>query len=1011
MFSNSSVIRIAHIQTSLMKRESRIISTSFSKYKQVQLQSFATKVDKNKNKYSDTILLPKTIFPLRADAAKREHLFRDQCTSELYPWQLKNNPKDVFILHDGPPYANGSVHSGHAMNKILKDITNRYQLLKGRKVWYRPGWDCHGLPIEIKVLEELKKKGLKSNLSPTEIRSLARKKALKELDTQRTAFKSWGVMGDWDNPYRTLDKDFEIRQLNVFNEMVKKGYIYRQLKPVYWSPSSKSALAESELEYNEAHKSQSIHVRFPIVNLGEPLVEKWKKYSDLNIYAIIWTTTPWTIPSNKAVAINSKLDYSLVRIKKNDDEKKNEYYIIGSDRVEAFKDETGKNIEIVDTVSGSSLIGSSYQHPLWKDHKPIISGSHVTADSGTGLVHTAPGHGMEDYEACLTIGIEPFSPITDDGIYNHEVRSLGLEGKSVFEEGTKSVIELLNKESAIILEKEYIHKYPYDWRTKKPVMLRATAQWFANVEELQVKAVQALAKTRMVPDVSFRRLEQFTLSRKEWCISRQRSWGVPIPALYDSETGEALLTETSVQHIIDIFDKHGSTDIWWEADDDNLFVAPQYKNNGKSYIRGYDTMDVWFDSGTSWTMLDGIHGRSILSNEPLADVCLEGSDQHRGWFQSSLLTSIALTGKAPYSTLITHGFALDEQGRKMSKSIGNTLDPDLIIHGGKDKKKNPAYGSDVLRMWVANCEYTRDVNIGPNIIAQVSELMRKIRTTARFMLGNLNDFTYKDSIKYEDLKEVDKYMLHELYKFDQVVKNSYDNFLYNRAMQSIQNFTTIQLSSFYFDVIKDRIYNNELNSSSRRMAQTVLYEILKTYTTALSPVICHTAEEIYEQYSSKTEKPETSIFKVGWYDDDHQAKLVWNDQELESKWTILKEVKNQVNQVLEEARQEKEIRSSQEADVTIIIKKNTPTGQIIHSMDDSDLASLLLTSRVQIAEEENSSLDKEYKREMQLGSEKVNCLIKTKKSSGYKCPRCWNFHSTEIDSLCHRCINVLNQKQ
>ncbi|KAI9306408.1 tRNA synthetases class I-domain-containing protein [Cunninghamella echinulata] len=956
----------------------------------------------NKNKYSDTILLPKTSFPLRADAAKREHLFRDRCTTELYPWQLKNNPKDFFILHDGPPYANGSVHSGHALNKILKDITNRYQLLKGRKVWYRPGWDCHGLPIEIKVLEELKKKGLKHDLSPKEIRTLARKRALKEVDIQKNAFISWGVMGDWDNPYKTLDKDFEIRQLNVFNEMVKKGYIYRQLKPVYWSPSSKSALAESELEYNEAHKSQSIHVRFPIINLAE----KWKKYSNLNIYAIIWTTTPWTLPSNKAIAINPKLDYSLIRIE--DGKEQNVYYVIGTDRIEAFKNEIGKDIEVVDSILGSSLIGSSYQHPLWKSNdNPIIGGSHVTADSGTGLVHTAPGHGMEDYDACLSLGIEPFSPITDDGFYNNEVAKLGLEGKSVFEEGTKAVIELLNKESAVILEKEYIHKYPYDWRTKKPVMLRATAQWFANVEELQVKAVKALAKTRMVPDVSFRRLEQFTLSRKEWCISRQRSWGVPIPALYDSETGEALLTETSVQHIIDIFDKHGSTDIWWEADDDSIFVAPQYKNDGKVYKRGYDTMDVWFDSGTSWTMLDGINGRSTSDDQPLADICLEGSDQHRGWFQSSLLTSIALTGKAPYNTLITHGFALDEHGRKMSKSIGNTLDPDLIIDGGKDKKKNPAYGSDVLRMWVANCEYTRDVSIGPNIIAQISETMRKIRVTARFMLGNLNDFTYENRIKYEDLKEIDKYMLHELYKFDQAVKYSYDNFMYNRAMQYIQNFTTSQLSSFYFDVIKDRIYNDEANSVSRRTAQTVLYEILQIYTTALSPVICHTAEEIYEQYRSKTEQPETSIFKVGWY---NQVNPLWDNQELESKWAVLKDLKNQVNQVLEEARQEKEIRSSQEADVNIIIKKDTPTGQIIHTMNDSELASLLLTSRVQIIEEENLlSSDKEYKREMQLGTDKTNCMIKAKKSAGYKCPRCWNFHSIEMDSLCNRCINIVNQ--
>ncbi|KAI8343278.1 tRNA synthetases class I-domain-containing protein [Chlamydoabsidia padenii] len=884
----------------------------------------STKKDSNKNPYSDTILLPKTEFSLRADAANREHLFRDRCTKDLYPWQLENNPKDLFILHDGPPYANGRVHSGHALNKILKDIINRYQVLQGRKVWYRPGWDCHGLPIEMKALEELRKKNLQDSLSPLQIRDLARKKALKEIDIQRTAFKSWGIMGDWDNPYRTLDKDYELRQLNVFHEMVKKGYIYRQFKPVYWSPSSKSALAESELEYNEAHKSKSLHVRFPVKTLAPSLQEKWKKYV------------------NNAVAVHPDLDYSLVRlVNDNITDDQGEFYIIASDRVNAFGTDLGQTFEVVDTVSGSSLIGSSYQHPLWKDDKPIIKGHHVTADSGTGLVHTAPGHGLEDYDACSSLGIDPFSPgnnINDEGIYTDEVASLGLDGKSAFEDGTSAVIELLKKESALMLEKEYIHKYPYDWRTKKPVMLRATAQWFANVEQLQIDAVQALKKTRMVPDVC-----------------------------------EALLTEKSVQHIIDIFDKSGSTDIWWEASDDSLFVAPEYKNNDKTYTRGYDTMDVWFDSGTSWTMLKDLPGRSIHGDSPLADVCLEGSDQHRGWFQSSLLTSIALTGKAPYNTLITHGFALDEQGVKMSKSIGNTLEPILITNGGKDKKLNPAYGSDVLRMWVANCEYTRDVNIGPTVIAQMSEIMRKVRTTARFMLGNLHDFTYKDSLKYADLKEIDRYMLYELFRFDKDVQSAFDDFAFSRAMQHLQNFTTNQLSAFYFDVIKDRVYNDEQNATSRRMAQTVLYEILRIYTKALSPVACHTAEEIYEHYRYKTPQPETSIFKVNHQYQQQAANTEeWNNPDLVEKWTLLKDLKGEVNQVLEQARQEKAVRSSQEADIEITIDSKSPAGQIMHSMEDTELASLFLTSRVQVQEPKDPHMQFDstgYHRLTQLGSE------------------------------------------
>ncbi|CAO3585901.1 unnamed protein product [Absidia cylindrospora] len=975
------------------------------------MQSTPIKKVNKKNPYSDTILLPKTDFSLRADAVNREHLFRDRCTKDLYPWQLENNPKDLFVLHDGPPYANGSVHSGHAMNKILKDIINRYQVLRGRKVWYRPGWDCHGLPIEMKALEQLRKKNLHDSLSPIEIRDLAKKKALKEIDIQRTAFKSWGIMGDWNNPYRTLDKDYELRQLDVFHEMVKRGYIYRQLKPVYWSPSSKSALAESELEYNEAHKSRSLHVRFQLATFSPSLQEKWKKHIN-NVYAVIWTTTPWTLPSNKAVSIHPNLEYSLVRLadgfSSNDDQAK--LYLIASDRMNAFETELGQTAQVVDTVSGSSLIGSSYKHPLWKgSNMPFIEGHHVTADSGTGLVHTAPGHGMEDYDACSKYGIAPFSPVGDDGRYTNEVASLGLEGKSAFEDGTAAVIELLRNESSIMLEQDYIHKYPYDWRTKQPVMLRATAQWFANVEQLQIKAVDALKNTRMVPDVSHRRLEQFTLSRKEWCISRQRSWGVPIPALYDVKTGEALLTEESVQHIIDVFDKSGSTDIWWEASDDSIFVAPKYKDDGKTYTRGYDTMDVWFDSGTSWTMLKDLPGRSTTGDSPLADICLEGSDQHRGWFQSSLLTSIALTGKAPYGTLITHGFALDEQGRKMSKSIGNTLEPILITDGGKDKKKYPAYGSDVLRMWVANCEYTRDVNIGPTVIAQMSEIMRKVRTTARFMLGNLHDFTYKDSIHYDDLKEIDKYMLHELHQFDQDVKSAFDEFSFNRAMQHVQNFTTNQLSAFYFDVIKDRVYNEKQDATSRRMAQTVLYEIINIYTTALAPVVCHTAEEIYEHYQSKTPRPETSIFKLDNWHEQQSINSKWNNPDLVDKWTILKNLKTEVNQVLEQARQEKAVRSSQEAEISVSIDSKTPVGQIIHSMDDSELASLFLTSRVQVKDHDDTMQTESvgYHRQARLGS--VDCSIKAKKSSYHKCPRCWNYHAVEIDCLCTRCENVVSK--
>ncbi|KAG2198396.1 hypothetical protein INT47_009801, partial [Mucor saturninus] len=890
------------------------------------LCSTAIRCAKAPNPYTNTILLPKTNFPLRADAAKREHLFRDRCTKDLYPWQLKNNPKDSFILHDGPPYANGNVHSGHAMNKILKDIINRYKVLQGHKVFYRPGWDCHGLPIELKALEQIRRNG--DDLSPVDIRKIAKAKALSEVEKQMTAFKGWGVMGDWDNPYLTLNSGYEIRQLRVLTDMIKNGHIYRQLKPVYWSPSSKSALAESELEYNEAHVSQSIHVRFPVTKLSSDLNTKWSKYKD--IHALIWTTTPWTIPSNKAISVHPDLSYSLIKVDSHN-------YIVATDRVQPLTQELNKDVEILDEVSGKDLLGCEYQHPLNQQTNPIIGGDHVTAESGTGLVHTAPGHGMEDYEVCLAHHIAPFSPVDDAGRFTWEAGDQ-LEGKEAFTDGTTTVIDMLG--SHIILQQAYTHKYPYDWRTKKPVMLRATAQWFANVEHLQQKAVNALKKVRMIPEVSIRRLEQFTLSRKEWCISRQRSWGVPIPALYDQD-GNALLTESSVEYIIQILQERG-TDVWWEEKDDSVFVAPEYRDKGKTYTRGYDTMDVWFDSGTSWTMLKNIADRD--SSKPLADVYLEGSDQHRGWFQSSLLTSIAVTGKAPYGTLVTHGFALDEKGQKMSKSIGNTLDPELITHGGKDKKKNPAYGSDVLRYWVANCEYTRDVTIGPSIIGIVSESLRKIRTTARFLLGNLHDFHRENYVDYDNLQEVDQYMLHELYQYNDRVSHAYSDFAFNRVVQNIQNFTNTTLSSFYFDTIKDRLYNEPAGSESRRMAQTVLYEVLKSYTTSIAPFVCHTAEEIYENYKAITPKPESSVFKAGWLDLNEQ----WKNDALNEKWSVLLNLKSEINQVLESARQEKRIRSSQEASVSLYLENGSKTSQLVQSMQDSELASLFMISKVNI---------------------------------------------------------------
>ncbi|CAI2167845.1 17980_t:CDS:10 [Funneliformis geosporum] len=821
--------------------------------------------------YSDTLLLPKTNFPLRADAANREILFRDRCTKDLYQWQLENNPKELYILHDGPPYANGNLHIGHALNKILKDIINRYKVLIGHKVNYIPGWDCHGLPIELKALTELKNVD-NFSLAPLHIRNVARQCALNALEYQKKEFINWGIMGDWENSYRTLDKEYEVNQLQVFHEMLKKGYIYRQNKPVYWSPSSRS-----------------VYVKFPMINstLDLPILSR----DNLNV--LIWTTTPWTLPANQAVAINPNMEYSIVCPTNVDHNASTiHYYIVASKRIDVLQKVLGTELSIKSTFEGKKLVGAIYMHPINMQQCKIIEASHVTEESGT-----APGHGMEDYETCKKLSIPIFCPVDEFGNFTPDVGNPTFEGKFVLTNGTSSVIEYLRRKNNLIKEENFIHKYPYDWRTKKPIILRATAQWFANVEAIKQKAIESLKEVKMVPEAARYRLEQFTLSRSEWCISRQRSWGVPIPVLYETETDIPLLTDSSIKHIIEIVKEHGS-DGWWETDEKDL-LHPEYKNNGKTYRRGNDTMDVWFDSGVSWTYLLKKFKRE--DSKAIADLYVEGSDQHRGWFQSSLLTSIAVNNKAPYSALITHGFVMDEHGRKMSKSIGNVVDPNIIIKGGKNLKKNPAYGVDVLRLWVASSEYIKDVNIGSNVMKQVGENIRKYRNTARFMLGNLYNFSYDKLVDYEDLYPIDKYMLHEVYHFGNNVKTFYDDYTFNKVVQTLNNFTNTTLSAFYFDIIKDRLYADYLTSQSRKNVLTVLYHILNVYTITLSPIVPHLAEEIYENYKILGPKEYDSIFRLGWYNLDEK----WNNQSLRQEWDVLKQLRNDVNQLLEVVRKDK----------------------------------------------------------------------------------------------------------
>ncbi|KAF9365674.1 hypothetical protein BGX34_009009 [Mortierella sp. NVP85] len=1010
--------------------------------------------EKPTSKFSSTLLLPKTPFPIRSEGATREAELQSRYTTDLYPWQRANNPGELFVLHDGPPYANGHLHLGHALNKLIKDFVNRYRVMRGFKVDYRPGWDCHGLPIELKALAELKVKD-RSQLSPMDIRTVAQASALSAIEVQKNEFLSYGIMGDFDNGYVTMSKDFETRQLKVFHEMMNKGLIYRANKPVYWSPSSQTALAESELEYKDDHKSRSAWVGFDVEKPSEALYKVLPKSASLK--AVIWTTTPWTLPANRCVAVHPKLSYTLFRASNSLDP--SAVYLAATDRMgemkRRFNSSTGGTsgtevtLDTIGEVLGQDLVGARYKHPLTAKLLPFITADYVTADSGSGLVHTAPGHGMDDYKACLPLGIEAYCPVDNVGKFTAEAGK-DLEGLHVQTDGTAKVIDILKDKGSLIQEQAYVHKYPYDWRTKKPVILRATSQWFANVGTIKEDALKAIENVRVVPESARRRLEGFVQSRTEWCISRQRSWGVPIPVLYEVETDEPLLTGASVQHIINVVKEHG-TDAWWTMSTEEL-LAPEYRNNGKEYRRGFDTMDVWFDSGTSWTMIEEKMPRPHLPF--VADVYSEGSDQHRGWFQSSLLTSVALTGKAPYGTLITHGFLLDEKGFKQSKSLGNTVDPAVVIFGGKNLQKDPAYGMDVLRLWAASSEYTKDIAIGKTILSQVAESVRKFRITARFMLGNLNGFKENEQVKYEDLSRLDKFMLAEVYQFSKNVTSGYDDLLFNKVFTQLQYFTSTTLSSFYLDIIKDSLYSDAEKSLQRRAIQTVLFHTLNAFTRSIAPLAPHLSEEVYEHYRDCFSTPQPSVFRSGWL----HAPESWNNIQLRDEFSVLKQLRGEANQLLEQARAAKVIGSSLEATIEIQLTESPVSsvgenvsrslglapdqdqdhqqqqqqqqqqfndrhhklsawslGELLDSYAD-ELKSLFITSDVSLTRSPSgatSGVDLSNIKDTQVFTRDVlvpglgACRMVLRRATMHKCPRCWTFTSVEVDALCARCVPVV----
>ena len=959
--------------------------------------------------YKETVNLPQTGFNMRANAVQREpELQQFWAENKIYEQLSQNNSQDSFILHDGPPYANGALHMGHALNKVLKDIINKYKLLQGHKIDYIPGWDCHGLPIELKVLQKIKSKE-RQELTPLKLRQKAKEFAIQAQQEQCESFKRYGIWGDWSHPYLTLTPEYEAAQIDVFGQMVLKGHIYRGLKPVHWSPSSRTALAEAELEYPEGHTSPSIYVAFPVTKLGEGAAEL-KEYLP-NLSVAIWTTTPWTIPGNLAVAVNEELEYAVVEmspplpsVESMMAKEGVTYLIVAKDLVERLGQTLGVDLKVKTTLTGKALENTDYSHPLFeRESKVVIGGDYITTESGTGLVHTAPGHGQEDYITGQKYGLPILSPVDDGGRFTEEAgKFAGLQvvakGNEKVSAGNQAIIDALSEAGSLLKHEEYAHKYPYDWRTGKPTIFRATEQWFASVEGFRDEALKAISDVTWIPAQGEKRITPMVSDRSDWCISRQRAWGVPIPVFYDEETNEPLLTEETINHVKGIVAEKGS-DAWWELSVEEL-LPEQYRHNGRTYRQGTDTMDVWFDSGSSWAAV--AKGRLKYP----VDMYLEGSDQHRGWFQSSLLTSVATNGIAPYKTVLTHGYVVDEKGFKMSKSKGNGIAPELIIEGGNNQKQEPAYGADVLRLWVSSVDYTSDVRVGKNIIKQTSDMYRKVRNTARFLLGNLHDFDpKKDAIAYADLPELDKYMLHRMTEVFAEVTEAYESFQFFRFFQAIQNFCVVDLSNFYLDIAKDRLYISSLDSFRRRSCQTVLSIAIENIAKAIAPVLCHMAEDIWQALPYDTGYK--SVFESGWVKIDNE----WQKLELNQFWGTIRNLRDEVNKVMEQARTAKAIGSSLDAKVLLNAADSSLKNKLA-SYNSSDTLSeknvdelryFFLASQVELLD---SLPDAEYK------SESETATIAVVKADGKKCDRCWNYSLSvgsfaDDPTICDRCNAAL----
>ena len=925
--------------------------------------------------YKNTLNLPKTDFPMQAGLPKREPERLAKWDSEHTYEKLmeKNEGKPLYVLHDGPPYANGDIHLGTALNKVLKDIIVRYKNMTGFKAPYVPGWDTHGLPTELKAR---KKAGVSNSatISDVELREICREFALGYLDDQRTQFKRLGGIGDWNNPYITLKKDFEAKQIEIFSEMATKGYIYKGLKPVYWCSDCGTALAEAEIEYAE-DPCYSIYVKFNVKDDKGLLAAMGADLS--KTYFVIWTTTTWTLPGNVAICVGPEFEYSLIKCGE-------EYYVMATELFRsALEAAEITEYEVVGTIKGADLERMTTQHPFLDRESLVIVGDHVTLESGTGCVHTAPGHGVEDYDVCHNHYPELpiIVPVDNHGKLTAEA---GQFNGLTTDEANKAIAKCLEESGALFAMQKIIHQYPHCWRCKHPVLFRATEQWFCSVEGFKKEAVDAINTVEWIPGWGKDRITSMVMDRNDWCISRQRRWGVPIPIFYCKDCNEPLIDKDAMMAVSELFRTEGSDQWYVKPAEEILPEGTKCKKCGCTHFeKERDIMDVWFDSGVTHAAVCDVRKELHWP----ADLYLEGADQYRGWFQSSLLTSVAWRGKAPYKAVVTHGWVVDGEGRKMSKSLGNGILPSEVVN---------QYGADILRLWVASSDYHADIRISKEILKQLSDAYRKIRNTARYILGNTSDFDPNtDQVALEELLPIDRWALAQLDKLNKKIRAGYDSFEFHQVFHAIHNFCVVDMSNFYLDVIKDRLYVEKTDGKERRAAQTAMYIILDQMTRMIAPILAYTADEIWESMRHEDSEDSTGVV----FNQMPEFTGVNADEAFTATWDRIHLIRDVVKKALELARNEKVIGASLDAKVQLFCEGELY--DFVKSVED-ELATVFITSQVEVVNGTGGSFTGEVE----------GLSVTVLPAEGEKCNRCWSFSDTvgsdeHHPDVCARCAAVL----